>query len=177
MPSQDLIAVFLDTYDYVWHRLRRRLDGLTDAEYLWEPVPECWTVRRMEDGRYRAHPGQWPETGPSPFTTIAWRMCHIADNFTEDRVARFFGRESPDDPAASHPATAAEGIAYVEHAYALWRSYLDALEDQRLWDKLGASAGARSERPLVRFILQYLEEFAHHAAEVAVVRDLYRAQP
>jgi hypothetical protein len=104
-------------------------------------------------------------------------MCHIADNFTEDRVARFFGREYPDDPAASHPATAAEGIAYVEHAYALWRSYLNALEAQRLWDKLGASAGARSEEPLVRFLLQYLEEFAHHAAEVAVVRDLYRAQP
>ena len=177
MPSQDLIAVLLDTYDSVWHRLQRRLDGLTDAEYLWEPVPACWSVRRMEDGRYRAPPGQWPETGPSPFTTIAWRMCHIADNFTEDRVARFFRRESPADPAASHPATAAEGIAYVEHAYALWHSYLVALEGQRLWDTLGVSAGVRSERPLVRFILQYLEEFAHHAAEVAVLRDLYRAQP
>ena len=105
------------------------------------------------------------------------KCAGIADNFTEDRVARFFGREYPDDPAASHPATAAEGIAYVEHAYALWRSYLDSLEDQRLWDTLGASARARSERPLLRFILQYHEEFAHHAVEVAMIRDLYRAQP
>jgi len=177
MPSQDLIAVLLETYDAVWHRLQRRLDGLTDAEYLWEPVPACWSVRRLADGRYQAHPGQWPETGPSPFPTIAWRMCHIADNFTEERVARFFGRETPADPTASHPATAAEGIAYIERAYALWRRYLVALEAQRLWDTLGVSAGVRSERPLVRFILQYLEEFAHHAAEVAVLRDLYRAQP
>ena len=78
----------------------------------------------------------------------------------------FFGREYPDDPDASHPATAAEGIAYVEHAYALWRSYLNALEDQRLWDKLGEASVARSEEPLVRFLLQYLEEPAHLAAEV-----------
>jgi len=132
MPSQDLIAVWLDTYDAVWYRRRRRLDGLTDAEYLWEPVPACWSVRRLAAGRYRAHPGQWPETGPSPFTTIAWRMCHIGDNFSEDRVARFFGCASPADPAASHPATAAAGIAYVEHAYALWRSNLVALEGQCL---------------------------------------------
>jgi hypothetical protein len=29
-------------------RLRERLSGITEEEYLWEPVPGCWTVRRRE---------------------------------------------------------------------------------------------------------------------------------
>ena len=31
-----------------WHwreQLRPRLNGLTDEEYFWEPVPGCWNVR------------------------------------------------------------------------------------------------------------------------------------
>jgi hypothetical protein len=27
------------------YQLRPRLDGLTDEEFLWEPVPGCWSVR------------------------------------------------------------------------------------------------------------------------------------
>jgi hypothetical protein len=27
--------------DYVCERTRDRLDGLTDTEYFWEPVPSC----------------------------------------------------------------------------------------------------------------------------------------
>jgi len=27
------------------HQLRARLDGLTDDEYFWSPVPDAWSVR------------------------------------------------------------------------------------------------------------------------------------
>ena len=30
--------------------LRQRLAGVTDEEYLWEPVPGCWTVHRDAAG-------------------------------------------------------------------------------------------------------------------------------
>jgi len=36
-----------------WHwreQLRPRLDGLTDAEYRWEPVPGAWNVRPRGTG-------------------------------------------------------------------------------------------------------------------------------
>jgi hypothetical protein len=37
--------------DWHWqHQLRPRLDGLTDEEYLWEPVPGCWSIRGRTDG-------------------------------------------------------------------------------------------------------------------------------
>ncbi|WP_220378157.1 hypothetical protein [Streptomyces sp. 3212.3] len=32
-----------------WHweyQLRPRLSGLEDAEYLWEPTDNCWSLRR-----------------------------------------------------------------------------------------------------------------------------------
>ena len=42
----DWTGELLDQLDGHWtHQLRPRLDGLTDQEYLWEPVPGCWNVR------------------------------------------------------------------------------------------------------------------------------------
>ena len=34
----------LTSLDYYFERLRRRLDGLTDDEYLWEPVSPCISI-------------------------------------------------------------------------------------------------------------------------------------
>jgi hypothetical protein len=37
----------VDQLESHWqHRLQPRLDGLTDDEYLWQPVPDCWTISR-----------------------------------------------------------------------------------------------------------------------------------
>lgn len=36
----------VEQLDWHWRvQLRPRLDGLTDAEYRWEPVPGCWSIR------------------------------------------------------------------------------------------------------------------------------------
>ena len=44
--APDYPALLLEQLDVHWqHQLRPRLDGLTDEEYLWEPVPGCWNVR------------------------------------------------------------------------------------------------------------------------------------
>lgn len=171
-----LLTALLDTYDYVWRRLRRRVEGLTDEEYLWEPVPGCWTVRLAGEGRYRADSGVWPETAPSPVTTIAWRMCHIADNFMEERIGKLFGRSSGATPPG-HPSRAVDGIAYAEHAYLAWRDHLRSSIETDLWRPLPDGLTPYTGQPLLRFVLQYLEEFAHHAAEVGVLRDLYRDDP
>lgn len=38
--------LLLEQLDWHWrHQLRPRLDGLTDAEYRWEPRPDAWNVR------------------------------------------------------------------------------------------------------------------------------------
>src|ERR1700712_4897816 len=63
------------TYQIDWHwqqQLRPRLEGLTDDEYFWEPVPGCWTLHR--DGSIDF---EFPAPEPAPVTTIAWRLAHV----------------------------------------------------------------------------------------------------
>ena len=62
--------------EFYWdYGLWPRLQGLTDAEYLWEPVPGCWSVRQQADGSYQLDGGDAPD--PPPVTPIAWRMMHL----------------------------------------------------------------------------------------------------
>jgi hypothetical protein len=42
------------------------------------PVPGCWTVHRDEAGAWITDHA-WPDPEPAPFTTIGWRLVHIAD--------------------------------------------------------------------------------------------------
>src|SRR5438309_12065011 len=67
--------------------VRTGLQGLTDDEYLWEPVTACWSVRPRSEQRtapdeHRPE-GDWgldieyPDPDPPPLTTIAWRMVHM----------------------------------------------------------------------------------------------------
>lgn len=44
----DWTSQLTDQLDRHWHaQLRPRLDGLTDDEYFWEPVPGCWNIRAL----------------------------------------------------------------------------------------------------------------------------------
>ena len=75
--------------DYVHERTRNTLDGLTGTEYLWEPVPSCWTIRRA--GKYQADHSDSP--GIPPFTTIAWRLRHLVECYGGIRNPQWLGVE------------------------------------------------------------------------------------
>jgi len=85
----------IKAFDHVWGRFLDRLDGLTDGEYFWEPVPGSWSVRRDDDGRWimDGTRGGWRAPEPAPVTTIAWRIGHIGQGLTF-----FAGRLSPAGP-------------------------------------------------------------------------------
>ena len=45
MTTTTFNSQLVEQLDFHWkHALRPRLDGLTDDEYFWQPVPDCWTV-------------------------------------------------------------------------------------------------------------------------------------
>jgi DinB superfamily/Ankyrin repeats (many copies) len=157
-----------------WTRLRKRLDGLTDEEYLWEPVPGCWTIRPREGGVLRPDLSALPPD-PPPFTTIAWRLANITDVLAQERNATWLGiePEAPDDLTAE--PTAARAIARLERANERWERYLTAAGDEVLWGKLGPIAGPYAESTGVGFVLHELDELIHNGAEVALLRDWYRA--
>ena len=76
------------------------LDGLTDDEYLWEPVEGCWSIRPRAEARTAQAAGggdlvadfEYPEPDPAPVTTIAWRIAHIRVGVFGQRNASHFGR-------------------------------------------------------------------------------------
>jgi hypothetical protein len=154
-----------------------RLEGLTDTEFYWEPVPDCWTVRRLPDGRH-APDGAYPEPDPPPVTTIAWRMGHLVVDVLETRINWHFGDRTAGRDTIDWPSTAAEARQRLRSAYLTWSEHLQELDDEALAVPVGgAEAPQWSDFPLVALVLHLNREFIHHGAEIALLRDLYRARP
>ena len=168
--------------DEVWERTWARLEGLTDDEYFWEPTPGCWSIRRRDDGTWAAD-GVFPSTPPAPFTTIAWRLWHLIDRYGEDRAPRWLDvpAQGPaiglDDPSGSPPGTAADALALLDRAHARWDAHLDLVSEDQLAQPIGPVGGGYAERTRTSYVLHMLDEFVHHGAEIAVLRDLWRWQP
>lgn len=165
----------LDLADFAYRRLRGRVEGLTDEEYLWEPAPDCWSVRPAGDGTFRPDRSAVP-VKPAPLTTIAWRMCHLIDGLAAERNATWIGVT----PTGSldrdgRPGTAAAAVAQLEQAYELFRRHVAATDPAGLTVPMGAVAGPYAEHTRAAFVLHELDELIHHGAEVAAMRDLYRA--
>jgi hypothetical protein len=48
----DWTSPLLEQLTFHWdHQARPRLDGLTDEEYFWEPVPGAWNIRPRAEAR------------------------------------------------------------------------------------------------------------------------------
>lgn len=166
--------------DTVWERTRRRLDGLTDDEYLWEPAPGCWSIRVRPDGtRF----DEWaPIVYPDPFTTLAWRLWHLIDMYGEDRAPRLLDVPpqgepvGPDAPDSTPPATAADALDQLDRAHARWDAHLALADDERLGAAIGPVGRERRDGTRAGYVLHMLDEFIHHGAEISLLRDLYRWQ-
>jgi hypothetical protein len=178
----DVTRELIDLSDEAWRRIRARVDGLTDAEYFWEPAPGCWSIRQRPDGTWTA---DWPlpRPDPEPFTTIAWRLWHLIDMYGEDRAPRWLDLppQGPpigtDDPDGAPPGTAADAVALLERAHARWDAHLALVDDDRLAERVGDVAGPQyADRSRAAYVLHMLDEFVHHGAEIALLRDLWRWQ-
>ncbi len=173
--ESDARADIIALSDYAYQRTRTRLAGLTDDEYFWEPVPGCCTVRRTESGDYRADDADRP--GNPPFTTIAWRLWHLIENYGAQRNPKWLGVQrlpsgfERDDPA---PATAAEAITVLDHAHDFWQDLLRELPAASWWEPLGPIAHEYAKSSKAALVLHHLDEQIHHGAEIGVLRDLYQ---
>ncbi|WP_309133808.1 DinB family protein [Cellulomonas sp.] len=172
-----------DQLTFYWETsLWPRVQGLTDEEYLWEPVAGCWAVRPSDDGTWQADGLDRRPPEPPPVTTLAWRLAHIAVDVLGTRAAAFFGSppEGADmfDPRlrpASLPATADEALALLERSYRAWHDGLAACDDDALARPLGPRGADFADQPLAALALHLHRETMHHGGEVGVLRDLYRA--
>src|SRR5687768_2529649 len=171
----DWHAEIVEQLDFYWKvSLRPRLDGLTDEEYFWEPVPDCWSVRPDGDGTFTID-WAWAAPDPPPFTTIAWRLAHIAGPVLGIRASNHFGDGSVNLETIRWPGTAADAVAWLDRTYAAWKAGVDALDEPGLARPIGPAEGHYQEHPMATLILHINREVMHHGAEVALLRDLYRS--
>jgi len=163
------------------HQLRDRLAGLTDDEYFWEPVPDCWSVRPRGTGTAPVRAGSgamtidfaMPEPDPPPFPTIAWRLGHVIVGVLAMRNAGHFGRTPTDYQSYSYAATAAEALAQLDAEYATWQAGVESLGESALARPAGAAEGPYGDLPMGALVLHINREMIHHLSEVCLLRDLY----
>ncbi len=171
-PLGPITRDLLQTFEDVRSRTFARLENLTDAEYLWEPVPDCMTVRAAADGFFRADPRPPRALTPAPVTTIAWRTWHIGADSLRGYL-RFFEDDVDLDDRHRWPGTAQEGVKALADDWASFQAHVEALGDKRLIEPMGSRAGAFAHESYLLLALHALDEAAHHGGELGVLRDLY----
>jgi hypothetical protein len=170
--------VALLALDRAWDRIRQRIFGLTQAEYVWEPVVGMWSVRLGADGVWRVQrvARDAPDPVPAPVTTVAWRLWHIGSECLAEYTANGLG-------AWPLPGLEVNGSDWFEHvgdaldavdtSWNAFRGGLGGLGEDGLWRPLGPGWGSYGSAPWVSLALHALDELSHHGAEIALLRDLH----
>lgn len=172
MSESPIRASVLANLDFRWNALiRSRLEGLSDDEYLWEPVAGALSVHPDSAGGYALDP-----VGPAefPLGNIAWRMAHLASTLSNHPVAVIaFGRAWPKPELAAPAGMAADGIDRLDRAYSHWHATVARISDEDSARRLGSAAGQYAESTVLDLILHIHAEALQRGADLCLLRDLY----
>ncbi len=175
-----LAAAYAGLLDEAWLVIEPNLDGLTNAEYLWEPEPGWWSVRHVEGVRTSAcwGAGDWrvevdfEQQNPPP-TTIAWRLMHAYDCF-RDYTGQALGQPPVDWNSIVVAAEATEAALMMRNALHEAKQQLLGTSDEQLTRKTASDDAAPQRRP-VQLLNKAFVELISHTAEVGTLRAMYRA--
>lgn len=160
-------------WEFHWdHQLRARLEGLTDEEYFWSPVPDAWTVRPGA-GRFTRDDTS-PAPDPAPFTTIAWRLGHVIVDVLAARNTSHFGAPAADRDTWDYAPDAATALAQLETQHDVWLAGVRDLGTAGLRVPVGDKE-PYPELSMADLVLHIHRELIHHLSEVSLLRDLMRA--
>ena len=170
-----------EQWEFHWnHQLRARLDGLTDDEYFWSPVPDAWSVRPRGTSAAPVQVGAGdftmdyaiPEPVPAAFTTISWRLGHVIVGVLAARNASHFGAPAASYDTWEYAGTAAGALDQLEAQVDVWTAGVLALDEAELRVPVGAKE-PYPEAPMADLVLHIHRELIHHLSEVCLLRDLY----
>jgi len=171
MSSRRAVEVLLGQLDDAWGRVQDYLAGLTAAEFAWSPGGNVWHLARSErDGRWTI-PYSWVPPQPAPFTTIAWRMAHMAVNkvLVLDHA---FGARKARLAALDLPGDVDGMVAYLRECHLPLRAQVERLADDDLATPRYTEWG--EQRTTERIITSAILHDVEHGAQIAAVRELYR---
>lgn len=166
-----LLPMLLAGLDEAWNRLWARLDGLSQAEYRWAPVADCWDLTEHDDGWRADYTRDEPE--PGPVTTIAWRTWHIGSTCLSNYISPELGDWPLRAPRDYWQPDVTDGLAELALSYQVFRARVQALGEDGVRRKLGPNWGIYAENNWADLLVHALDELAHHGGEIGLLRDLY----
>ncbi|WP_405676176.1 DinB family protein [Streptomyces sp. NBC_01511] len=171
VPRVDLLVRQLDM---VWALFEYYQKDLTDQGCLWEPSPDCWTVRPNAEGDWVAD-WQVPEPDPVPSTSIGWLTWHIGYWWTTT-LTHCFGAGAPPRESIHWPGTADTTTAWLHSLKDSWRTELLQLTDAEL-DSTDRTKGLPwGENVELVHVASWLNfELAKNVAEIGLVQRTYQA--
>ncbi|NLU75633.1 DinB family protein [Streptomyces sp. HNM0575] len=130
----DRLGLLLDQFDRAREMAEVRLAGLGDEEFLWEPVPGCWSLRRRGEAvTPRAFgPGEWvldqgaPDIPAGEYAEVARQaaggmsVAKIAEDWsvTAARVEQVLAHTGPREPDVTPVTTIAWRLAHLHFHFA-----------------------------------------------------------
>ncbi|MFF3782976.1 DinB family protein [Streptomyces sp. NPDC001933] len=177
----DLNRTLREQLEFHWnHQLRARLEGMTDDEYFWSPVPDAWSVRLRGSSTAPVQLGAGdftmdyasPQPVPAPFTTIAWRLGHVIVGVLAARNAAHFGAPAASYETWEYAGGAATALDQLRTQLDIWLEGVRGLGDAGLRVPVGEKEPF-PELPMADLVLHINRELIHHLSEVCLLRDLY----
>lgn len=167
MRSVELLAMQTDE---AWEMLWDSVEGVTDEEFFWQPVSGCWTIRRSDSGTWEIDYAD-PAPDPAPFTTIGWRVVHVAAcKIMYYEYAFGAGQLTWDELMIPHTAT--DAVRWLAESHAQLSQTLSALEDSDLEQNRPTNWGEQWPTWRIFWVLAYHD--LQHGAEIASLRHLFR---
>lgn len=163
------VQLLTDSMERAYGRLRDRLQGLTEEEFSWRPIPDCWTIHQDEEGRW-TYDYAIPEPDPAPLTTIAWQVVHVG--LCKVMYHEWaFGAARMTWEEVQTPGTVTGTIAVLDQGQALLLEALRARSEAGLDEMVMTNWGDRW--PAWRIFMVLADHDALHGGIVGSLRDLY----
>lgn len=155
-------------FDLTWSLFEYHLERLEPDDFLWEPVGNCWTVRRADDGTWVPDFAE-SEPDPVPVPTIGWLSWHIGWwwSVAVDHARSRAPRERGDItwPGAGEPA-----VEWLRGLRADWLEALDRLTDADL-DSTAPFPWQNDPRHTVAHMVAWVNaELMKNVAEIGQLR-------
>ncbi|MBD0839448.1 MULTISPECIES: DinB family protein [unclassified Streptomyces] len=160
----DRLGLLLEQFDQAREMAQVRLTGLDDEEFLWEPAPGCWSVRRRGEATTpRAFgPGEWvldlgaPDIPASEYAEVARQaadgmsVAKIAEDWSVsvERVEEVLAHTGEPEPDDTPVTTIAWRLAHLHLQFAgAWEwTFGERRQDPKQMVDLTPSAALALER-------------------------------
>ncbi|PPS91202.1 DinB family protein [Streptomyces sp. MH60] len=140
-------------------------------------IADDWSVSVERVEQVLAHKGT-PEPDATPVTTIAWRLAHLHSCFAGQWEWTFGERRRDPRQLVDFTPSAALELERFWAVIDRWREDVAHVTEEQL-DTVGFSQypyGSDPDDPYIGVVAGDSLEFIHHMAEIALLRDLWRAR-